>query len=245
MASKKSAKPSAPREEKTKFPPPEKIVAALKATVLKKGLEWPIDYPSAHGLKADKQDYAFYLEIRALFATKLSWVETQGFIGKCMGKPDKSIDWTHSFRAALDLAYHALGVPDLDELEGQIPNRIATLKLWGIDPSRIVKETDMAKKTAVVENKGTKTGRVSSKEENKSNTPKGKAATTPLAKVKKAEPVKISDENLGGLGVWAAVFSSAADHVGAMVDETPGDEDLAELAETLTKAAKLLAKVTA
>jgi hypothetical protein len=226
----------------------------------KKKVGWPLEYPAPQNIRPDAQDYGFFLEVHSLLATKLGWLDLQAFVNAAHGKKIKTVDWTTTYREALDLAHAALGLgPEHDELEGAIPNRVAVLKNWGIDRSQIVMEADMAKKKVEAKRRNgvdnavkksleakaetqarlesdlaTKTGRTSGKKKNESNTPKEKALPDPLP-----------PETLGALGLAAAFVESLADYAEQASAESKDDDDLKALADHLRQAATILAGVTA
>jgi hypothetical protein len=212
---------------------------------------WPLDYPTPHNITPDNQDYGFFMEIHSVLATRLGWKDLQGFTGAVLGKQSKTVDWSTTYREALALVHHALGIRD--GKEGPIPDRLATLAKWSIDREQILtQENVMAKKkSAVVKNASaaavdaepTNSGRTSAKEKNESNVPKSSLAPAKGKKVA-AEKAVLSEDTIGGLKVCAWLLSSLSQYTAEAVKEAPGDARLAEIAEHVREAAKALDKLT-
>jgi hypothetical protein len=218
---------------------------------LKRKVAWPLSYPSPQNISPDNQDYGFFLEIHSVLATALGWGALQEFIIAATGKKEVTVDWTTSYRIALALVHHALGLKEGDA-EGPIPDRLKTLEKWSIDRVKIVtqeewkmaKKKGTAKEVPAAESMGTKTGRFNDKEKNKSTTPKEKGAVTGVGKVPKEKSKALPEGTRGGLEFAAAFLPSLADYAGQAAEEAPGDERLSKLAELLSEAADLLDKVT-
>lgn len=131
----------------TAGPPAKKIIAALETVCKKRKAKWPMEYPANHNIKPSAQDYGFLMEIRSVLSTVLGWEDLLVFIKEATGKTPKRVDWSETYNEAMGLVHIALNVSDTfdDEVEPKIPNREATLKLWGIGPEQLAGEKTMAK----------------------------------------------------------------------------------------------------
>ena len=122
------------------------------------GKRWPVTI-GTQNITPRAYSLAILMDVRALLATGLNWVMLKRFVARATDQADNlGIDWTYTYRMALDLAYAGLNIETgLDDEDVTITD--ATMRLWEIktlntkEPNMATKKKAAKKTTEIVEPK--------------------------------------------------------------------------------------------